>query len=195
MREIATFNVASAARLWPTACWKRPFFLATADANGQPDCSFKGGVPGFVRVPAPDLLIFPDYDGNGMFKSLGNIRDHPNVGLLFIAMSDKPKRMRVNGTAQLCFDDPLLTDSPGGQLIVRVTPAHIFPNCPRYIPQLQLVAPSAYVPAAGCAPVEPAWKGFADFSDVVPPRKHGLRRPRRMHKRTAAHGWQAWRAG
>ncbi len=106
-----------------------------------------------------------------MFKSLGNIRDHPNAGLWFIAMSDKPKRLRVNGTAQLCFDDPLLTDSPGGQLIVRVTPAHIFPNCPRYIPQPQLVAPSVYVPAAGCAPVEPAWKGFADFSDVVPPRK------------------------
>jgi len=147
------------------------FFLATADGTGQPDCSFKGGSPGFVRVPAPDLLIFPDYDGNGMFKSLGNIRVNANVGLLFIAMNDKPKRLRVNGTAQLCFDDPLLADSPRGQLIVRVTPAHIFPNCPRYIPNLQLVAPSIYVPAAGCAPVEPAWKGFADFRDVVSPRK------------------------
>ena len=49
------------------------FFMATADEQGRPDCSFKGGIPGFVKVPAPDLLVFPDYDGNGMFKSLGNL--------------------------------------------------------------------------------------------------------------------------
>ncbi len=89
----------------------RFFFLATADAEGQPDCSFKGGDPGFVRVVAPDLLVFPDYDGNGMFKSLGNIRANPHVGLLFIAMEDKPKRLRVNGTAQFYLDDPLLASS------------------------------------------------------------------------------------
>ena len=57
------------------------FFLATADADGHPDCSFKGGPPGFVKVPAPDLLVFPDYDGNGMFKSLGNIKSNPQIGL------------------------------------------------------------------------------------------------------------------
>ncbi len=68
------------------------FFLATADSEGRPDCSFKGGPPGFVSVPAPDLLVFPDYDGNGMFKSLGNIKANPQVGLLFIAMGEKPKR-------------------------------------------------------------------------------------------------------
>ena len=62
------------------------FFLATADAEGRPDCSFRGGEPGFARVVAPDLLVFPDYDGNGMFRSLGNIRVNPHVGLLFIAM-------------------------------------------------------------------------------------------------------------
>ena len=147
------------------------FFLATANADGQPDCSFKGGAPGFVRIVAPDLLVFPDYDGNGMFKSLGNLKLNPKVGLLFIAMGEKPKRLRVNGTAQLSFDDPLLAQFPGGQLLVRVTPSHIFPNCPRYIPKLQLLEPSPYVPQAGCAPVEPAWKGFADFKDVVPERK------------------------
>ena len=89
----------------------RFFFLATADADGRPDCSFKGGAPGFVRVMAPDLLVFPDYDGNGMFKSLGNIRANPHVGLLFIAMEDKPKRLRVNGTAEVVLDDPLLPHS------------------------------------------------------------------------------------
>ena len=89
----------------------RFFFLATANAEGQPDCSFKGGDPGFVRVLAPDLLAFPDYDGNGMFKSLGNIRANPHVGLLFIAMEDRPKRLRVNGTAEVVLDDPLLSAS------------------------------------------------------------------------------------
>ena len=147
------------------------FFLATADADGQPDCSFKGGAPGFARVLAPDLLVYPDYDGNGMFKSLGNIRSNPQVGLLFIALTARPKRLRVSGTAELSFDDPLLADFPGGQLLVRIRPTHVFPNCPRYIPDMKLEAPSAYVPAAGAAPVEPSWKGSPDFKDVVPARK------------------------
>jgi predicted pyridoxine 5'-phosphate oxidase superfamily flavin-nucleotide-binding protein len=147
------------------------FFLATANQDGEPDCSFKGGAPGFVQVPAPDLLVFPDYDGNGMFKSLGNIRTNPSVGLLFIAMSEKPQRLRVNGRATIVEDDPLLQRFPGGQLLVRLTPTDIFPNCPRYIPDLRLGAPSPYVPCAGAAPKEPAWKGFDDFKDVVPPRR------------------------
>ena len=84
------------------------FFVATADAEGRPDCSFKGGMPGFVRVTGPSELAFPDYDGNGMFKSLGNLAVNPNVGLLFIALHDKPKRLRVNGSAVVRRDDPLL---------------------------------------------------------------------------------------
>jgi len=147
------------------------FFLATADAEGQPDCSFKGGAPGFVKVVTPNLLVYPDYDGNGMFRSLGNVRVNPHVGLLFITMGEKPRRLRVNGTAELSFDDPLLEGFPGGQMLVRITPTHIFPNCPRYIPQMQLVTPSPYVPQAAAAPVEPAWKGSTDFRNVVPPRK------------------------
>ena len=146
------------------------FFLATADEEGRPDCSFKGGAPGFVRVVGPDLLIYPDYDGNGMFKSLGNIRSNPDVGLLFIAMTEKPRRLRVCGTAELSFDDPLLASFPGGQVLVRIKATHIFPNCPRYIPGMKLEATSPYVPQAGCAPLEPAWKSSLDFKDVVPPR-------------------------
>ncbi len=146
------------------------FFMATADAEGRPDCSFKGGVPGFVRVVAPDTLVFPDYDGNGMFKSLGNLKVNAHVGLLFISMSEKPKRLRVNGDATIVFDDPMLEDMPGGQILVRVTPRHIFPNCPRNVPNMSLVAPSIYVPKAGEPPVEPAWKGFDMFKDVVPKR-------------------------
>jgi predicted pyridoxine 5'-phosphate oxidase superfamily flavin-nucleotide-binding protein len=146
------------------------FFIATADAEGRPDCSFKGGAPGFVRIAAPDLLIFPDYDGNGMFKSLGNLRVNPQIGLLFIRLGEKPGRLRVNGRAELCFDDPLLAGMPGGQVLVRVTPTDIFPNCPRYIPHLEMTQPSIYLPQEGCEPVEPAWKSFDNLKDVVPPR-------------------------
>ena len=84
------------------------FFIATADAEGRPDCSFKGGMPGFVRVTGPSELAFPDYDGNGMFKSLGNVAANPSVGLLFIAMHGKPRRLRVNGEARIDRDDPLI---------------------------------------------------------------------------------------
>jgi uncharacterized protein len=151
------------------------FFLATADANGRPDCSFKGGAPGFVRVTGASELAFPDYDGNGMFKSLGNVLKNPNVGLLFIDMHQKPKRLRVNGEARVSREDPLLASTVGAQLIVRVTARAIFPNCPRYIPQLQLTGPSTYVPQAGCDPVEPAWKGFDAFKDAVHPRQPTFR--------------------
>ncbi len=147
------------------------FFLATADQEGRPDCSFKGGRPGLARVVAPDCLVFPDYDGNGMFRSLGNIRVNSNVGLLFIAMADAPKRLRVNGTAVHTLEDPLLAEFPGAQGVVRVTPEHIFPNCPRYIPNLATGEPSKYAPVEGAEPVEPAWKGFDSFKDVVPPRR------------------------
>lgn len=147
------------------------FFLATADAEGRPDCSFKGGLPGFARVIAPDLMVFPDYDGNGMFKSLGNILANPQVGLLFIAMGETPRRLRVNGTAQVVRDDPAMAQIPGAQLLVKVTPTDIFPNCPRYIPHVETLSLSEYVPAVGAEPVEPKWKSFGVFSDVVPPRR------------------------
>ena len=147
------------------------FFLATADAEGRPDCSFKGGMPGFVRVTGAAELAFPDYDGNGMFKSLGNALVNPNIGMLFIAMHGKPKRLRVNGTARIDRDDPLLTETVGAQLIVRVHASVIFGNCPRYIPSLTLTEPSKYVPQSGVVPVEPAWKGYDAYKDIVPPRR------------------------
>jgi predicted pyridoxine 5'-phosphate oxidase superfamily flavin-nucleotide-binding protein len=147
------------------------FFLATADDEGRPDCSFKGGMPGFVRVTAPAELAFPDFDGNGMFKSLGNILVNPHVGLLFIAMHDKPRRLRINGTATVNRDDPLMAHTVGAQLIVRVAARAIFPNCPRYIPAMQLTEPSIYAPRPGCEPPEPAWKSFPDFKDHMHPRQ------------------------
>ena len=147
------------------------FFLASADAEGRPDCSFKGGPPGFVRITGDSELAFPDYDGNGMFKSLGNITVNPNVGLLFIALHGRQARLRINGTARVSRDDPLMAEIVGAQLVVRVTARAIFPNCPRYIPRMQLDEPSSYVPQPGCEPPEPQWKGFDAFKDVVHPRQ------------------------
>jgi predicted pyridoxine 5'-phosphate oxidase superfamily flavin-nucleotide-binding protein len=147
------------------------FFMATADAEGRPDCSFKGGPAGFVRVTGPAELAFPDYDGNGMFKSLGNTLVNANVGLLFIDLHERPRRLRVNGSATVSRDDPLLAETIGAHLIVRVAARAIFPNCPRYIPKMTLAEPSAYVPKAGHEPVEPAWKGFDIFKGYVHPRQ------------------------
>jgi uncharacterized protein len=147
------------------------FFLATADAEGRPDCSFKGGAPGFVRVTGTAQLAFPDYDGNGMFKSLGNLEVNPHVGLLFISLHGKPRRLRVNGDARVLRDDPLLSETVGAQMMVRVEVKAIFPNCPRYIPHLEFEEPSPYAPIAGEPPLEPAWKSYDAFKDVVPARR------------------------
>lgn len=154
----------------------RQFFLATADALGQPDCSYKGGAPGFVRVLDERTLAWPDYDGNGMFRSLGNLLVNPRVGLLFVDL-EQPRRLRVNGVARVATDDPLLAAIPGAQLIVRVTAEHIFPNCPRYIHRWQLVEPSPYVPAAGREPPVPEWKRNPLYRDALPERDRGAADP------------------
>jgi len=146
---------------------QRMFFLATTDADGFPDCSYKGGDPGFVRVLDERTLAFPSYDGNGMFKSLGNIRANPAVGLLFMSF-EAPKRLRVNGTATVSGDDAAMELFPGAQLVVRVVPRHVFPNCPRYIPKMQMVEPSKYVPRAGCSAPVPKWKTWPQFKEVLP---------------------------
>jgi predicted pyridoxine 5'-phosphate oxidase superfamily flavin-nucleotide-binding protein len=144
------------------------FFLATADAQGQPDCSHKGGLPGFVRVVDRQTIAFPSYDGNGMFKSLGNLLVNPHVGLLFIDF-ESPRRLRVNGEARVHDDDPLLAEFVGAQLMVRVRAKAIFPNCPRYIHKMQIVEQSVYAPCEGRTPPVPKWKQFPEFRDVLPP--------------------------
>lgn len=143
------------------------FFLATADGQGRPDCSFKAGDPGFVHVSADDELAFPSYDGNGMFRSLGNLLVNPAVALLFIDF-DNPRRLRVNGRASAQEGDPLLARFTGAQLVVRVRAERIFPNCPRYIPRMALVQASPYVPRAGHTPPVPAWKTVTAFREVLP---------------------------
>ena len=143
------------------------FFLATADAQGHPDCSYKGGDPGFVRITADNELAFPSYDGNGMFRSLGNVLINAAVGLLFIDF-ESPKRLRVNGRATIAEDDELVADFVGAQLVVRVRAERIFPNCPRYVHRVAAGEPSPYVPRAGSTPPVPKWKSMAMFADVLP---------------------------
>ena len=143
------------------------FFLATADPDGWPDCSYKGGLPGFARVVDPTTLAFPSYDGNGMFRSLGNILVNPKVGLLFIDFQ-KPQRLRVKGTASLHDDDELLHAFEGAQLIVRVRAEAVFPNCPRYIHRMEVVETSAYAPRPGHVPPTPEWKQSELFRDYLP---------------------------
>lgn len=133
------------------------FFLATVDGDGQPQCSYKGGSPGFVRVLDEHHLAFPSYDGNGMFLSLGNLTANPAVGLLFVDL-EEGSRLRVNGTASVHLDDELVADFPGALAAVRVRATAVFPNCRRYVHRHRRVEASPFVPDAdGSAPV-PDWK-------------------------------------
>lgn len=143
------------------------FFLATADADGWPDVSYKGGMPGFVRVVDPTTLAFPSYDGNGMFRSLGNVLVNPKVGLLFIDF-EHPNRMRIKGTASIHDDDELLEVFEEAQLVVRVRAEAIFPNCPRYIHRMELVEHSVYAPRPEHTAPVPDWKRMDVFRDYLP---------------------------
>ena len=144
-------------------------FVATADAHGHPDCSYKDGLPGFVRILDQRTLAFPDYDGNGMYRSWGNVLVNPHVVLLFLDF-EKQHRLRVNGTAQINEDDPLRAEYPDSVFIVRVTADTIFPACPRYIHKMQLVEYSIYAPRRDYLPPVPEWKGFEEFRDALPER-------------------------
>ena len=145
------------------------FFLATADADGWPDCSYKGGLPGFVKVLDPTTLTFPSYDGNGMFRSLGNLVVNPRVGMLFIDFAH-PSRIRIGGSATIHDDHELLDAFEGAQAVVRVAIERVFPNCPRYIHRMELVEHSVYSPRPGHTPPEPDWKQMAVFRDALPER-------------------------
>ena len=145
------------------------FFLATADAEGRPQCSYKGGEPGFVRVLDATTIVFPNYDGNGMYLSMGNLAVNPHVGLLFVDFTaERPSRLRVNGVASVDADDPLAASYPGAQLVVRVRATQVFPNCPRYIHRMALVERSRFVPQADRETPVPDWKRTSWACDVLP---------------------------
>jgi predicted pyridoxine 5'-phosphate oxidase superfamily flavin-nucleotide-binding protein len=143
------------------------FFLATVNSKGEPSCSYKGGDPGFVRVLDPYTLVFPNYDGNGMYLSMGNVAGNGLVGMLFIDLCS-PKRLRVNGTARLepaTFVEPVYAEA---QFVAVVSIREVFPNCPRYVHKFALVERSQFVPHAGCETPAPNWKKADWARDVLP---------------------------
>jgi len=136
------------------------FFLATAHGKSV-DCSFKGGSRGFVRVTGPTTLEWPDYDGNSMYRSLGNLARSPRAGLLFIRFGEAPARLRVNGECEL-------VETSEGKSTIRLHADEIFPNCPRYIPDLASGTPSTYTATDGDIGPKPGWKDMPGLAENLP---------------------------
>jgi uncharacterized protein len=143
------------------------FFLATVDHQGRPTVSYKGGDPGFVKVVDRTTLVFPSYDGNGMFLSMGNVAQHNQVGMLFISF-ERPHRLRVQGTASISRDDPMMSHYKEADFIVRVQLSALWQNCPRYIHRYQKVQPSRYVPREASETPLADWKRIDLLQDVLP---------------------------
>ena len=142
------------------------FYLSTIDESGYPSCSYKGGDFGFIRVVDPQTIIFPNYDGNGMFVSMGNIQAQKKVGLLFIDFQT-PQRVRVRGIAECIRQGAMLESYPGANLVVQITVSHVWVNCPRYVHRMQAKEQSPYVPKAdGTIPLA-LWKRVDLVQDVL----------------------------
>lgn len=145
------------------------FFLASVDPSGRPTVSYKGGATGFVRVIGPSGLVFPWYDGNGMFYSAGNLVETANVGLLFIDFL-RPNRLRVQGAAAISRDPALLAAYPGAQFLVSVAVESVWVNCPRYIHAYQKIADSKYLPDSGGDAPLPGWKRLDLAQEALTPK-------------------------
>ena len=118
------------------------FFIATADDKGHCDSSFRGSEPDaegkqqpVVVVANARTLIFPDYRGNNLYNSLGNILVNPHIGMLFIDFPNA-QRLRVNGSATL-IDDPETYREIWTTALryVQVTVEQVFGNCSKRIPR------------------------------------------------------------
>ncbi len=142
------------------------FLLATVDADGWPDVSYKGGATGFVRVLDPRTLEFPVFDGNGMFRSLGNIVDNGRVALLFVDQR-RPWRLRIHGTAEVTTDPARVAELHGARAVVIVHVARAFPNCGRYV-KAMASGDDEYVPRPGHEPPVPPWKEVPELKEVLP---------------------------
>jgi predicted pyridoxine 5'-phosphate oxidase superfamily flavin-nucleotide-binding protein len=145
------------------------FFLSTVDERGRPTVSYKGGAPGFVRITAPSEIVFPVYDGNGMFLSLGNIAGTAQVGLLFISFESPPRRLRVQGTASVIPNEGDAR-APGALHLVQIRASEIFVNCGRYIHKLEAQRLSPHVPDEHGRQPFPAWKRIDVLADALPDR-------------------------
>jgi len=144
------------------------FWLATVDHSGRPTVSYKGGDPGFVRVLDQYTVAFPSYDGNGMYYSMGNIAGDDQVGLLFMDF-ENPYRLRLQGTATIDDQDPLLESYKEAQLIVRVRVSEIFRNCPRYVHRYERVEASKFIPRDGIETPLAEWKRVEEMQEMLSP--------------------------
>ena len=149
------------------------FFLSTVNLKGEPTVSYKGGDVGLVKVLDEQTLVFPTYDGNGMFLSMGNIDETAKVGMLFIDF-ETPNRIRVQADASLHRDDPLMPLFPGAQFLVRAKITKTFLNCARYIHKYRRAEQSPYIPDSSGKQRLPAWKRIDFLQDELPEVDQGL---------------------
>jgi uncharacterized protein len=93
------------------------FFIASFHPLGGADASHRGGFPGFVQVVDERTLVWPDFNGNGMFNSLGNIAENPNCGLLFLDF-EHGGTLQLSGTAEIIWDKERAVPFPGAERII-----------------------------------------------------------------------------
>jgi hypothetical protein len=145
-----------------------PFFFIASAWQDYLDCNIKSGDPGFIQVTGPSTLEYPEYDGNSMYRTLGNISESPNIALLFVRFDGKSRRIRVNGKATIHDDAGTLARHYGARLVVRIE-CEIYPNCPRYLPNLADKEASAHPPREGLPPPPPPeWKRRDMIRDILP---------------------------
>jgi len=148
------------------------FWLATVDAEGRPQCQYKGGAPGFIKVIDPKTVVFPSYDGNGRYHSMGNISATTKIGMLFLDF-ETPNRLRLQGEASVSADDPLLGEYKDAELIIRVSVTDVIINCPRYIHKMQRVEQSHSVPITEKDTPYANWKRVDVVQEALPAKDHG----------------------
>ncbi|MEU8353744.1 pyridoxamine 5'-phosphate oxidase family protein [Streptomyces sp. NPDC048845] len=126
------------------------FFLATADRNGECDNTFRAGPPGFLRVLDERTLAYPEYRGNGVLASIGNIEENPHLGILMVDFLRDRIGLHVNGRARTIPDEEMRRAFPGlptdpvpgrrPQLWVEVAVEEAYIHCAKHIPHLQKVS-------------------------------------------------------
>ncbi|WP_067531989.1 pyridoxamine 5'-phosphate oxidase family protein [Nocardia crassostreae] len=120
-------------------------FIATSDKHGECDCSFRAGQPGFLHVIDEATVAYPEYRGNGVMASLGNVLENPHVGILMIDFVQDLIGLHINGTARIVDDRLMRRCVPGlppnerGRVperwvVVDIEEAYI--HCRKHIPHL-----------------------------------------------------------
>lgn len=144
-----------------------PFFFIATSYDDYTDCSLRSGMPGFVKIVGPGAIEFPEYDGNSMYRTLGNISRNPNVGLLFVKFDGRTARVRINGRATILDDSEALNRHYAAKLVVRVQ-CDMFSNCPRSVHDLETGTLSPYLPRPGYQTPAPEWKSRDYLKDILP---------------------------